>query len=114
MSSPKSGNTQENELEQILVEVEQSLGKLQERYIQVKQDLAKRSHLLERQQELKQPPKDPTFAKPLKTELRNLQQELDSLELSLESVLLPDVFWQVVRFVFLGIAIGWFLRIWAT
>ena len=114
MSSPKSNDTQENDLEQILIEVERSLEQLQERHNQVKQDLARRSQLQERQQELKQQQKDKSVPKPLKTELRSLQQELDSLELTLESVLLPDLFWQVVRFVFLGIVIGWFLRIWAA
>lgn len=113
MSSPKSGDTKENDLEQVLLEVEQSLKELQSRHTQVKQDITKRSHLINRQQELKQQ-KDPSLPKPLKTELKNLQQELDSLELNLESILLPDIFWQVVRFVFLGIAIGWFLHVWAT
>jgi len=112
MSSPKSGDTKENDLEQVLVEVEQSLKQLQSRHTQVKQDLIKRSHLKNRQQDLKQ--QDQSLPKPLKTELRSLKQELDSLELNLESVLLPDIFWQVVRFVFLGIAIGWLLNGWAT
>ena len=114
MSSPKSGDTQENELEQISIEVERSLTQLQQRHAQVKEDLQKRSQLQQRQQELKQQQQDPSLPKPLKTELRSIQQELDSLELNLESVLLPDIFWQVVRFVFLGIVIGWFLHIWAT
>ena len=111
MSSPKSGDTKENELAQILIEVEESLIQLQSRHVQVKQDWEKRSQIKARQQELKQ---DSSLPKPLKTELRSLQQELDELELNLESVLLPDIFWQVVRFVFLGIAIGWFLHLWAT
>ena len=114
MSSPKSDDTKENDLKQVLIEVEKSLFKLQERYAQVKQDVVKRSQIKERQQELKQQQKDKSSPEPLKTELRHLQQELDSLELNLESILLPDIFWQVVRFVFLGIIIGWFLHIWAT
>jgi protein subunit release factor A len=114
MSSPKSGDTQENELAQILIEVEQSLVRLQLRHNQVKQDWSKRSQIKERQQELKQQQQAKSLPQPLKTELRSLQQELERLELTLESVLLPDIFWQVVRFVFLGIAIGWFLHIYAT
>ena len=114
MSSPKSHETKENDLEHILIEVERSLEQLQERHTQVKQDLAKRSQIKERQQELKEQSKDKSLPKPLKTELKSIQEELDSLELNLESVLLPDIFWQVVRFVFLGIVIGWFLHIWAT
>lgn len=113
MSSPKSGDPKENELAQILIEVEQSLAQLQSRHDQVKQDWEKRSQIKARQQELKQQ-QDLSLNQPLKTELRSLQQELDSLELNLESVLLPDIFWQVVRFVFLGIVIGWFLHIYAT
>jgi uncharacterized membrane protein YraQ (UPF0718 family) len=112
MSSPKSGDTQENELAQILIEVEQSLVQLQLRHTQVKQDWEKRSQIKARQQELKQQ-QQAKLPQPLKTELRSLQQELDRLELTLESVLLPDIFWQVIRFVFLGIAIGWFLHIYA-
>ena len=114
MSSPKSGETKENDLEQILLEVERSLEQLQERHTQVKQDLTKRSLAKERQEELKHQLKDNSLPKPLQTELRSIQEELDSLELNLESILLPDIFWQVVRFVFLGIVIGWFLHIWAT
>jgi len=113
MSSPKSGDDQENELEQALFEVERSLTQLKQRHTQVKQDFAKRSHIINRKQELKHQ-SDQSLPKPLKTELRILQQELDSLELNLESVLLPDIFWQVVRFVFLGVVIGWFLNVWAT
>ena len=108
--SSLNGDSKNNELIQILNEVERSLDELQSRHNQVKQDWSKRSHTLERLQELK----DKSAPKPLKTELRAIQQELDDLEFSLESVLLPDIFWQVVRFVFLGMAIGWFLRLWAT
>ena len=114
MSSPKSGETKENDLEQILIEVERSLEQLQERHTQVKQDLEKRLQIQERQEELKEQLKDKSLPKPLKTELNSLQEELDSLELNLESVLLPDIFWQVVRFVFLGIVLGWFLHVWAV
>lgn len=113
MSSSKPDATKENDLEQILLEVERSLEQLQERHTQVKQDLVKRSQVKERQQELKAQKKDKSLPEPLKTELRSIQEELDSLELNLESVLLPDIFWQVVRFVFLGIVIGWFLHMWA-
>jgi uncharacterized membrane protein YraQ (UPF0718 family) len=95
-----------------LIEVEQSLVQLQLRHTQVKQDWEKRSQIKARQQELKQQ-QAKSLLQPLKTELRSLQQELDRLELTLESVLLPDIFWQVIRFVFLGIAIGWFLHIYA-
>ncbi|MEL6494428.1 MAG: hypothetical protein AAFQ41_04800 [Cyanobacteria bacterium J06623_7] len=110
MSSLNS-DSQNQELGQILEDVERSLIQLQSRHNQVKQDWSKRSQIQERQREIDR--QKSTF-KPLKTELRALQKELDDLEFTLESSLLPDVFWQVVRFVFLGIAIGWFLHLWAA
>ncbi len=113
MSSPESSPTKDNELEDILIEVERSLEQLQQRHAQVKQDLQARSQLLSRQQELKQRSTDNSAKEPIKTELRHLQKELERLDLSLESCLLPDIFWQVVRFVFLGIIIGWFLHSWS-
>jgi protein subunit release factor A len=106
-----SNPTTDSELENILTEVERSLVELQQRHAQVKRDLRERSRLLSRQQELQQ--QESNFAKePIKTELHHLQKELDRLDLNLESSLLPDIFWQVVRFVFFGIIIGWFLHSW--
>ena len=79
MSSAKSNQTQENDLEQILAEVEDSLSQLQSRHEQVKQDLAKRSQLQERQQELKQQQQNKSLPQPLKTELRQLKQEQEEI-----------------------------------
>lgn len=107
-----SNPTKDQELETILNEIERSLLKLQQRHAQVKQDLAQRSQLLSRQQELKQQKKSNLVKEPIKTELHYLHQELERLDLNLESSLLPDIFWQVVRFVFLGIIFGWFLHSW--
>ncbi|MGV2826597.1 hypothetical protein [Myxosarcina sp. GI1(2024)] len=104
MSSPESPSAPDSQLETVLLEVERSLSELNERHAQVKRDTARRSQLIEQQQSLKQQ------QQPLKTELRQIQQELEELEFKLESCLLPDLFWQVVRFVFLGVLIGWLLR----
>lgn len=109
--SAESSSTKNQELEQILLEVERSLVQLQERHAQVKRDVVKLTELKQRKQELKQ---DASKQEPIKTELRHLQAELEQLDLSLESSLLPDIFWQVIRFVFLGIVIGWFLHGWAN
>ena len=114
MSSPESSPTKDDELKQILMEVERSLCQLQQRHGQVKLDLERRSQLLERQQELKAKQADNLDREPLKTELRHIQKELNRLDIDLESGLLPDIFWQVVRFVFLGIIIGWFLHYWVA
>ncbi len=102
MSSPESPSAPDSQLETVLLEVERSLSELNQRHAQVKRDTARRSQLIEQQQSLKQ--------QPLKTELRQIQQELEELEFKLEICLLPDLFWQVVRFVFLGVLIGWLLR----
>jgi protein subunit release factor A len=110
MSSPESNQTKDNELEKILLQVERSLSDLQARYTQVKEDLQQRSLLLERQQELKQQQEDKSTLEPIKTQLHQLQKELEALEFDLESSLLPNLFWQVVRFVGLGIVIGWLLK----
>jgi protein subunit release factor A len=107
MPSPESNETKDNE---ILLQIERSLTDLQARYTQVKEDLQQRSLLLERQQELKQQQKDKSTLDPIKTQLHQLQKELEALEFELESSLLPDLFWQVVRFVGLGIVIGWLLN----
>lgn len=104
-------STKNSELEQVLLEVERSLDQLQVRHAQVKRDIIKLAELQQRQQELKQ---DQSKQEPIKTELRHLQAELERLDLSLESSLLPDIFWQVIRFVFLGIVIGWLLNSWAS
>lgn len=50
-------------------------------------------------------------------ELARLQERIEALKVTLESHLLSwrqiqEPFWQVVRFVGLGIAIGWFLHLW--
>ena len=51
----------------------------------------------------------------LRAELHHLQQQLDEVDMALESRLLVeygwnDLFWQTVRFVGLGVAIGWALK----
>ncbi len=52
-----------------------------------------------------------------KAELKRLQKQLENLEDTLESQLLSwnnlkEPFWQVLRFVGLGLVLGWFFRGW--
>ncbi|MEM9266237.1 MAG: hypothetical protein AAGA46_11995 [Cyanobacteria bacterium P01_F01_bin.13] len=52
-----------------------------------------------------------------KAELKRLQKQIETLEETLENQLLSwnnlkEPFWQVLRFVGLGLVLGWFLRGW--
>ena len=100
----------DREIEKVLTEVGQSLEELKNRYLQVKQDWQRHSELVKYKQELEQKKASNFEREPIKTELRDIEQQLSELEINLESVLLPDLFWQAIRFGGLGIAIGWFLK----
>lgn len=114
-SSESSTNPNQNlEIDQALSEVEQSLRQLESRYQQIKHDWQKKSDLLTEKQSLEQIKRDNSQKDPIKTQIRQVQKELDRLELNLESVLLPDIFWQVVRFIGIGILVGWGLKELAT
>lgn len=101
-----------DEFEQSLEETERSLESLKERYFQVKEDLQKKEELQQRQIKLKREKNPKEY--PLKTELNHIQQEIDNIELNLESHLfqwsqLKEPFWLIVRFGGLGIVIGYIL-----
>jgi len=96
---------------QALDRVERSLQELKIRYIQVDQDQQQQATLQERQQQLKH---QPTLA--ARSELQQLEAQLEELEFKLESRLftwhsVKEPFWQIVRFGGLGVLIGWFLAI---
>ena len=100
----------DREIAKVLTEVGQSLEELSDRYSQVKQDWQRHTELVKYKQELKQKKASNFEREPIKTELRDIEQQISDLEINLESVLLPDLFWQAVRFGGLGIAIGWLLK----
>ncbi|MBE9100027.1 DUF2203 domain-containing protein [filamentous cyanobacterium LEGE 07170] len=115
MSQPMPEDT---ELDQALLELERSLEQLQARFLQVKQDRAEQrqlqQHLSQAEAALKQE-RSPA----LRSEVAQLKQKLEELEIALESQLLSwswvrEVFWQAVRFGGIGILIGWLLRAWAS
>ncbi|MGV0026817.1 hypothetical protein [Phormidesmis priestleyi] len=105
------------EFEQSLQEVERSLQALKDRHLQIQRDQtlqaelhaqrplvgdSKRSHL------------DQGKSPELQVELRKIEQQLEELEVSLESRLFSwagfkEVFWQAVRFGGLGVVVGWSL-----
>lgn len=104
----------EDELGRSLADVERSLIALKERYAQVRLDQQQQAEL---QQRLKQVKRElPRNHSPqLKAELKQIQEQLEAVELNLESQLftwgsLKEPFWQAVRFGGLGIVVGWILK----
>jgi uncharacterized coiled-coil DUF342 family protein len=109
-SSPEKNP--EPEFEQELEEVERSLLSLKERYTQVQSAREQKAQLQQRRQDLQQN-KKPTPE--IKAELKHIQQQLEVLEINLESQLFSwrsfkKPFWQAVRFGGMGVIIGWILK----
>ncbi|WP_416670688.1 DUF2203 domain-containing protein [Egbenema bharatensis] len=106
------------DLEQQLREVEQSLLLLKARYAQVQTDQTRQQELQQRKEQVErqlQHPRSNSHQAELKAELKQIRQQLEDLEVSLESKLfswsgLKEVFWQAVRFGGIGVIIGWILR----
>ncbi len=97
------------EFEQSLQEVERSLQALKDRHLQIQRDQTLQAELQARRSQWDQG-KSPE----LQVELRKIEQQLEELEVSLESQLFSwagfkEVFWQAVRFCGLGIVVGWSL-----
>jgi len=117
----------DDEFEQALREVEHSINTLKQRYTQVQQAQHHQTELQQRQQQIR-PEWDKNQSPQLEKELIEIREQLQELEVTLESALLSDrhlkaifweglrrgllgeVFWQIVRFGGLGIVIGWILK----
>ena len=139
MPSDAVPSVPETELDEIGTELqtlEQLLGELRDRYQQIKTDEPLRTQLrsqLASQQQALQEIRDraktermngdrgvatsPSQAE-LKAKLAKLSNQLDEVEMRLESRLvswlgLREYFWQIVRFGGLGILIGWGLATWS-
>jgi seryl-tRNA synthetase len=113
-SDPQKSGNSEQEFVQALAELERSLMALKERYAQVQRDRQRQAELKHRYEEIHQ---DRRMARSqeMKAELKRIGQELETLEVSLESSLfawssLKEPFWMAVRFAGIGIAIGWLLK----
>ncbi|NJL88695.1 MAG: hypothetical protein HC916_01985 [Coleofasciculaceae cyanobacterium SM2_1_6] len=111
MAEPKPPTESEIDLDRALLELEDQLATFKARYLQVQQDQAEKLNLLEQQKRLKHSSKTPQ----VRSELTAISQRLEELEFHLESSLfswksMGDWFWQAVRFLGLGIVIGWWLR----
>lgn len=106
------------DFDQTLKEVEQSLLLLKARYAQIQLDRQHQHDLQQRKEQIeKQLQHPPSQVNPLelKRELKHIRQQLEALEVALESQLfswsgLKEIFWQAVRFGGLGIVIGWILK----
>lgn len=101
-------------LEQAIQELEQSLQVLKARYAQVQLDQQRQQELQQRLGEAERA-KGPRRNRAAEAEIKQLRQQLEELEVALESQLfswsgLREVFWQAVRFGGLGIVIGWLLK----
>ena len=115
---PESPAPSEDELENSIAEVERSLIALKQRYAQVKHDKQQQAEL---QQQLKQVKREIERSRSshlkvqLKAELKQIQAQLETIEVNLESQLfswgsLKAPFWQAVRFGGLGVIVGWILK----
>ncbi|MDP8934244.1 MAG: DUF2203 domain-containing protein [Cyanobacteriota bacterium] len=111
----------ESEFVQALSAVEQSLAAVKERYTQIQVDRQRQVELGHRREEIRQSKRQNPLPQ-LKKELREIEQELETIELNLASRLLSwrsiiepfwQAFWQAVRFGGLGILIGWILKSYA-
>lgn len=104
----------EAEFEQLLSAIERSLRDLKQRHAQIQRDQRRQLELRQQYNAVQREWKV-TQEADLLAELRQIQQELDVLEVALESRLLNwgsfrEVFWQAVRFGGLGVVIGWILK----
>lgn len=102
------------EFEQSLEDVEQSLVALKQRYTQVQQDLRRQADLQQRAIQVGQELRKNQLPQ-LKVELRQIKEQLEAIEINLESQLfswgsLKEPFWQAVRFGGLGVVVGWILK----
>ncbi len=112
-SSKEPGENLDRDFEQEFLLVERSLVTLKERYTQVQRDKSSQAELQQRRKQLNQQKKYQTPE--INAELRQIKQQLEVLELNLESQLfswgsLKEPFWQAVRFGGLGVIIGWILK----
>ncbi|MBO3461413.1 hypothetical protein G7B40_014640 [Aetokthonos hydrillicola Thurmond2011] len=113
-SESSQNENHEQDFAQDLLEAERSLIALKERYAQVQADKSLQTELQQRLKNIRH-----SHLPEMKAELRQIKQQLELLEVSLESQLfswssVKKPFWQAVRFGGLGVIIGWVLKSIAT
>ncbi|MEM8777351.1 MAG: hypothetical protein AAGF26_00475 [Cyanobacteria bacterium P01_G01_bin.49] len=120
-AEPNQPQNQDEEFETALMEVEKSLIALKQRYREIQQAQKRKLELTERAN---------ASSPELSSEVRSIKDELQQLEVTLESNLLSDgdvkilfwegvrqgllgeVVWQILRFGGLGVLLGWLLKTW--
>lgn len=114
-SEPNQPDTDADEFEQALSEVERDLQALKERYDQVRRDRKRQAELQQRREQIRKELRHSSNRQLLQAELKQIKQQLETIELNLESRLfswgsLKEPFWQAVRFGGLGVVVGWILK----
>lgn len=114
-SSSNQQDTEKDEFEQALSEVERSLESIKARYNQVERDRKRQAQLQHRREEVRKSLRKTNNRQALQAELQEIKGQLEIIELNLESQLfswdsLKEPFWMAVRFGGLGIVIGWILK----
>ncbi|HEY9668818.1 MAG TPA: DUF2203 domain-containing protein [Coleofasciculaceae cyanobacterium] len=114
-SDSNQPDTDADEFEQALSEVERDLQALKERYEQVQRDRQRQSELQHRREQIRNSPRQSSNRQARQAELKQIKEQLETIELNLESRLfswgsLKEPFWQAVRFGGLGIVVGWILK----
>ncbi|AFZ20687.1 hypothetical protein [Allocoleopsis franciscana] len=104
-----------DEFEQALSEVERDLQALKERYEQVQRDRKRQAELQQRREQIRKELRHSSTRQLRQAELKQIKQQLETIELNLESRLfswgsLKEPFWQAVRFGGLGVVVGWILK----
>lgn len=104
----------DSDFEAAIAQLEQDLMALKERYQEVCEATTQIETLKAQQTEITEQSPETQRQESLKTELNLLQEEIEKLELKLESNLLnwQEPFWQIVRFTGVGILLGWILNSW--
>ncbi|MBP0020934.1 MAG: hypothetical protein J7647_25665 [Cyanobacteria bacterium SBLK] len=105
----------EEEFENALIEAEETLARLRQRYYQVKSDRKELARLQQKMRELQRGKRKPGKRHPLYPELAEIERQIELLELNLESHLfrwrqLREPFWMAIRFGGLGVLLGLFLQ----
>jgi hypothetical protein len=110
-----SESATEKDIEEEIINLQLSVEKLKQRYQQVKTDTARKKELIAEKKSVAEKLAHGNYQDSLKSELNYIQKELAEIELRLESELfkwsdLSEPFWQAVRFMGIGIVIGWILK----
>jgi len=115
MSDPEiSPSADDFDLESAILDLESKVILLKQRHEQIEADKARKSELEGKKKELQKEKKNAS-GDSLKSEIHFISQELDEIEVRLESQLfkwssLSEPFWQIVRFGGVGVIIGWILK----